>query len=240
MLEKIRALNEIAAQRGQTLAQMALAWTLRDPRVTSTLIGASSVAQLEANVGALEQPRLHAGRAGRDRSPRDRQRHQPLGRIERRVSAPRLQTPLCDLLGIREPILLAGMANGPGTAELVAAVTRAGGLGVFGASGMTCEALERELARARELAPGGPIGVNAQLALPTPATGERERILAVMRPFRRELGLPDEPPEPAKADPPAALIECALAAGAASSRRSTTRRRWWTRRARPARACWRW
>ena len=54
VLEKIRALNEIAAQRGQTLAQMALAWTLRDPRVTSTLVGASSVAQLEANVGALD------------------------------------------------------------------------------------------------------------------------------------------------------------------------------------------
>ena len=54
-LSHIRALNEIALGRGQTLAQMALAWTLRDPRVTSTLAGASSVAQLEANVGALER-----------------------------------------------------------------------------------------------------------------------------------------------------------------------------------------
>jgi L-glyceraldehyde 3-phosphate reductase len=53
-LGKIRALNEIAARRGQSLAQMALAWTLRDPRVTSALIGASGVAQLEANVAALE------------------------------------------------------------------------------------------------------------------------------------------------------------------------------------------
>jgi L-glyceraldehyde 3-phosphate reductase len=53
-LEKIRALNEIAAGRGQTLAQMALAWVLRDERVTSALIGASSVAQLEDNVAALE------------------------------------------------------------------------------------------------------------------------------------------------------------------------------------------
>ena len=52
-LAKIRALNEIAGRRGQTLAQMAVAWTLRDPRVTSTLVGASSVAQLEENVGAL-------------------------------------------------------------------------------------------------------------------------------------------------------------------------------------------
>jgi L-glyceraldehyde 3-phosphate reductase len=52
-LAKVRALNDIAGRRGQTLAQMALAWTLRDPRVTSTLIGASSVAQLEQNVAAL-------------------------------------------------------------------------------------------------------------------------------------------------------------------------------------------
>ena len=54
-LDRIRALNEIAAQRGQTLAQMALAWTLRDDRVTSTLIGASSVTQLEENVAALDR-----------------------------------------------------------------------------------------------------------------------------------------------------------------------------------------
>ena len=48
-----RAPNDIAERRGQTLAQMALAWALRDPRVTSALIGASTVAQLEDNVGAL-------------------------------------------------------------------------------------------------------------------------------------------------------------------------------------------
>jgi L-glyceraldehyde 3-phosphate reductase len=54
-LERIRGLNEIAQQRGQSLAQLALAWTLRDPRVTSALIGASSVAQLEANVASLEK-----------------------------------------------------------------------------------------------------------------------------------------------------------------------------------------
>jgi L-glyceraldehyde 3-phosphate reductase len=51
----IRALDEIARQRGQSLAQMAIAWVLRDPRVTSALIGASSVAQLEDNVAALER-----------------------------------------------------------------------------------------------------------------------------------------------------------------------------------------
>jgi L-glyceraldehyde 3-phosphate reductase len=53
-LGKVRALNGIAQRRGQTLAQLALAWTLRDPRMTSTLIGASSVAQLENNVAALD------------------------------------------------------------------------------------------------------------------------------------------------------------------------------------------
>ena len=54
-LERVRHLHEIAADRGQSLAQMALAWSLRDPRITSTLIGASSVAQLEDNIAALEQ-----------------------------------------------------------------------------------------------------------------------------------------------------------------------------------------
>ncbi len=54
-LDKIRGLNELAKQRGQSLAQMALAWTLRDPRMTSTLIGASSVAQLEDSLGALRR-----------------------------------------------------------------------------------------------------------------------------------------------------------------------------------------
>jgi L-glyceraldehyde 3-phosphate reductase len=54
-LEQIRALNGIAKGRGQSLAQMAVAWTLRDPRMTSTLVGASSVAQLEDTLGALER-----------------------------------------------------------------------------------------------------------------------------------------------------------------------------------------
>jgi L-glyceraldehyde 3-phosphate reductase len=54
-MEKIRALNEIATARGQSLAQMALAWALRDPRVTSALAGASSVEQLETNVAALDR-----------------------------------------------------------------------------------------------------------------------------------------------------------------------------------------
>ena len=55
-MAKVRGLNEIAQRRGQTLAQLALAWTLRNPRMTSTLVGASSIEQLEQNLGALQQP----------------------------------------------------------------------------------------------------------------------------------------------------------------------------------------
>jgi L-glyceraldehyde 3-phosphate reductase len=54
-LARVRALNEIAGRRGQTLAQMAIAWVLRDPHVSSALLGASSVVQLEQNVAALER-----------------------------------------------------------------------------------------------------------------------------------------------------------------------------------------
>src|SRR3990170_2692091 len=53
-LAHVRALNEIAQRRGQSLAQMAVAWVLRDPRVTSALIGASSVEQLDDTLGALD------------------------------------------------------------------------------------------------------------------------------------------------------------------------------------------
>jgi L-glyceraldehyde 3-phosphate reductase len=55
ILARIRALNVIADRRGQTLAQLAVAWALRDERITSALIGASSVAQLEQNVAALDR-----------------------------------------------------------------------------------------------------------------------------------------------------------------------------------------
>jgi L-glyceraldehyde 3-phosphate reductase len=58
--EKVRALSAIAARRRQPLAQMALAWTLRDPRVTSAVIGVSSVAQLEENIGALDHNEFSA------------------------------------------------------------------------------------------------------------------------------------------------------------------------------------
>jgi len=57
-LSRVRALNEVAARRGQTLAELALVWALRDPRMTSLVIGASSVAQLEDNVAALTNAEL--------------------------------------------------------------------------------------------------------------------------------------------------------------------------------------
>ncbi len=53
-VERVRALHEIATRRGQKLSQMALAWVLRDPRVTSAIVGVSSVSQLEENLGALD------------------------------------------------------------------------------------------------------------------------------------------------------------------------------------------
>lgn len=59
-LDRARALNDIAAQRGQSLAQLAVSWILRDDRVTSVLVGASSVAQLEDNIGALNAAPLTA------------------------------------------------------------------------------------------------------------------------------------------------------------------------------------
>src|SRR5699024_1596507 len=57
-LERVRALDAVAKQRGQTLAQLAISWVLRDPRVTSALIGASSVEQLEDSLAAVRGPAL--------------------------------------------------------------------------------------------------------------------------------------------------------------------------------------
>ena len=54
VLEQLRGLAAIAERRGQSLAQLALAWVLRDPAVASTLVGASSVEQLDENLGALD------------------------------------------------------------------------------------------------------------------------------------------------------------------------------------------
>ena len=77
-LTHIRALNEIARRRGQSLAQLALAWLARDERVTSVLIGASSVRQLEQNIAALDNLDFSARGAGRDRQPCGRGWHRPV------------------------------------------------------------------------------------------------------------------------------------------------------------------
>jgi nitronate monooxygenase len=125
-----------------------------------------------------------------------------------------LSTPLCDLLGTRHALLLAGMAGGPNTPELVSEVSRCGGLGVLGVSGMTVEAVARATHAAIARAGGGPVGVNVQLARPTPETGDPEAIAAVLAPFREELGLSRESASPRAADPPLALLETAVGAGA--------------------------
>ena len=59
-IERVRGLNAIASDRGQTLAQMAIAWTLRDTRITSALVGARNVAQLDDSLGALENLEFNA------------------------------------------------------------------------------------------------------------------------------------------------------------------------------------
>ncbi len=66
-LTQIRALNELAIARGQSLAQMSLAWVLRDERMTSALIGASRVEQIEQNVAALNQRIIRTRRTAHDR-----------------------------------------------------------------------------------------------------------------------------------------------------------------------------
>lgn len=64
VLAKVNALNELARRRGQTLAEMALAWVLRDPRVTSALIGTSKVSQVDDNVAALKNLKFSAEELG--------------------------------------------------------------------------------------------------------------------------------------------------------------------------------
>jgi nitronate monooxygenase len=124
-----------------------------------------------------------------------------------------LHTSLCELLGIRHPVLLAPMAGGWSTPELVAAVTRAGGLGVFGAQGMSAEAIGAAVRRALELC-DGPVGVNVQVPPTTRRNPDEASVHAVLEPFRSELGLPSEPAAPPAAADPVALVQAALDAGA--------------------------
>ena len=77
-LKHVRALDRMARAAGQSLAQMALAWLLRDERVTSVLIGASSVAQLDDNLDAVKNLRFTDEELRQDRPARRRRRHQPV------------------------------------------------------------------------------------------------------------------------------------------------------------------
>ena len=89
MLRRVRALNEIAQRRGQKLAQLALQWALRDARVTSAVIGASSVEQLDTNLDALDATPLTDEELADDRRVRRRLRHQPLGQVHRGLTPSR-------------------------------------------------------------------------------------------------------------------------------------------------------
>jgi len=123
-----------------------------------------------------------------------------------------LHTPLCDLLGIEHPVLLAPMANGPSTPELAAAVSRAGGLGVLAAANISAEAVADEIARARELG-ATRLGVNVQVPPRRELNPDAASVQAVVAPFREELGLPSDPPPPAPAAAALDVLRAALEAG---------------------------
>lgn len=130
------------------------------------------------------------------------------------MSRPPLSTPLCSTLGIRHPVLLAGMAGGPTTPELVAAVSAAGGLGAFGLTGMSAEAAEEAVARAVATT-DAPVAVNVLVAPPTtpdPAGRDPRPSIAALG---DELGLEGEATGPAAPAPGAReLVEIGLRAGA--------------------------
>ncbi len=120
---------------------------------------------------------------------------------------------LCEVLGIRHPVLLAGMAGGYTTPELVAAVSEAGGLGTFGLNGMTVNAAAEAVRRARALT-AMPVAVNVLVAPPTPPDRRGSDPHAALAPLRRELGLPDEAPPPPPQATPRELVSASLEAGA--------------------------
>lgn len=123
---------------------------------------------------------------------------------------------LCDLLRIRHPVLLAGMAGGPTTPELVAAVSRGGGLGVFGINGMTVDAVRAAVSTAVEAAGGAPVGVNVLLAGPTEPTTDEGTLTEGLRGVRICFGLeaPMPPPLAAPRAASADLVAAALESGA--------------------------
>ncbi len=125
-----------------------------------------------------------------------------------------LHTPLCDLLGIRRPIILAGMAGGPTTPELVAAVSDAGGLGNFGLAGMTLDAARDAMRRARSLT-DAPLAINVLLPEPTPPNVTEDEHRAALAPVRERLGLPVDPAPPPASAKPLDLVTMAIEEGAA-------------------------
>ena len=122
------------------------------------------------------------------------------------------RTPLCDLLGIDVPIVLAGMAGGMTTPQLVAAVSEAGGLGTFGAAGMSVEGLQAAVKQAKSLT-NKPIGVNVLLADPTPPRGDAEPVERAVEVLRDRLGVGRSEGSAASPSGPE-LVKAGLAAGA--------------------------
>ena len=120
---------------------------------------------------------------------------------------------LCEILGIRHPLILAGMAGGYTTPELVAAVSEAGGLGTFGLNAMTAEAAAADVARARALT-AAPLAVNVLVAAPTPPDRRGDDPRSALEPLRRELGLPDEAPPAPRPATPRELVSAGLESGA--------------------------
>ncbi|MCB0881400.1 MAG: nitronate monooxygenase [Thermoleophilia bacterium] len=107
---------------------------------------------------------------------------------------------LTKLLGIRHPILLAGMAGGPTTPELVGAVSRGGGLGVLGVNSMTVDAARAAVRASRELAGGGPVGANVLLAEATDPTTDDDALADSLSGVRGCFGLPPRPGAPGTVD----------------------------------------
>ncbi|WP_123041014.1 NAD(P)H-dependent flavin oxidoreductase [Cohnella candidum] len=123
----------------------------------------------------------------------------------------KLETPLCRLLGIRYPIIAAGMAGGPSTPELAAAVSNAGGLGTLGAAYLTPDAIREAVRRVRTLT-DRPFAVNLFAASPMSQDGVRpEEIQAQLNRIREELGIPRVSDGPAAVpDPFAEQVQALL------------------------------
>ncbi|NIK71811.1 nitronate monooxygenase family protein [Paenibacillus sp. BK720] len=101
-----------------------------------------------------------------------------------------LRTPLCELFGIRYPLLLAGMAGGPSTPELTAAVSEAGGLGTLGAAYMAPEDIRSAVRRIRQLTTA-PFGVNLFVNQPSDDNTRTQEVQDKLNEFRKQLGIPD-------------------------------------------------